>query len=28
MLREMAGELVDFCRRAEGAEDVLFAWSI
>jgi hypothetical protein len=28
MLRELAGELVSFCRRAEGAEDVLFAWSI
>jgi hypothetical protein len=28
MLRELAGELVEFCRRAEGAEDVLFAWSI
>jgi hypothetical protein len=28
MLRELAGDLVDFCRRAEGAEDVLFAWSI
>ncbi len=28
MLRQLAGELVDFCRRAEGAEDVLFAWSI
>jgi hypothetical protein len=28
MLRELAGELVDFCRRAEGAEDVLFAWSL
>jgi hypothetical protein len=28
MLRELAGELVHFCRRAEGAEDVLFAWSI
>jgi hypothetical protein len=27
-LRELAGELVQFCRRAEGAEDVLFAWSI
>ena len=28
MLRELAGDLVDFCRRAEDAEDVLFAWSI
>jgi len=28
MLRELAGDLFDFCRRAEGAEDVLFAWSI
>ena len=28
MLRQLAGELVDFCRKAEGAEDVLFAWSI
>ena len=28
MLRELAGDLVSFCRRAEGAEDVLFAWSI
>jgi hypothetical protein len=28
MLRQLAGDLVDFCRRAEGAEDVLFAWSI
>jgi hypothetical protein len=28
MLRELAGELVQFCRRAAGAEDVLFAWSI
>jgi hypothetical protein len=28
MLRELAGELVAFCRRAQGAEDVLFAWSI
>jgi hypothetical protein len=28
MLRQLAGELLDFCRRAEGAEDVLFAWSI
>jgi len=24
----LAGELVEFCRHAEGAEDVLFAWSI
>lgn len=28
MLRELAGDLVTFCRRAQGAEDVLFAWSI
>jgi hypothetical protein len=28
MLRELAGELVQFCRQADGAEDVLFAWSI
>jgi hypothetical protein len=28
MLRELAGEIVDFCRRAQGAEDVVFAWSI
>jgi hypothetical protein len=28
MLRELAGDLVAFCRRAEGAEDVVFAWSI
>jgi hypothetical protein len=28
MLRELAGELVAFCRRAEGAEDVLFAWTL
>ena len=28
MLREMAGNLVEFCRRAQGAEDVLFAWSV
>ena len=28
MLRELAGDLVDFCRRARDAEDVLFAWSI
>jgi hypothetical protein len=28
MLRELAGDLVAFCRRAQGAEDVLFAWSI
>ena len=27
-LRQLAGELVDFCRLAQGAEDVLFAWSI
>ncbi len=28
MLRKLAGDLVSFCRRAEGAEDVLFAWTI
>jgi hypothetical protein len=28
MLRQLAGELVAFCRRAAEAEDVLFAWSI
>jgi hypothetical protein len=28
MLRELAGELVEFCRRADGVEDVLFAWSL
>jgi hypothetical protein len=28
MLRQLTGDLLDFCRRAEGAEDVLFAWSI
>ncbi len=28
MLRELAGDLVAFCRRAEGAEDVLFAWTL
>ena len=28
MLRQLAGDLIDFCRRAEGAEDVLFAWSM
>jgi hypothetical protein len=28
MLRELAGDLIEFCRRAGGAEDVLFAWSI
>jgi hypothetical protein len=28
MLRELAGELVSFCRGAEHAEDVLFVWSI
>jgi hypothetical protein len=28
MLRELAGEIVEFCRLAEGAEDVLFAWSL
>jgi hypothetical protein len=25
MLRQMAGDLLEFCRRADGAEDVLFA---
>ena len=28
MLRQVAGDLIDFCRRAEGAEDVLLAWTI
>jgi hypothetical protein len=28
MLRQLAGDLVDFCRLARDAEDVLFAWSI
>jgi hypothetical protein len=28
MLRELAGDLVEFCRRAYGAEDVIFTWSI
>jgi hypothetical protein len=28
MLRELTGELIDFCRLAEGAEHVLFAWSL
>ncbi len=28
MLRELAHDLVEFCRRAVDAEDVLFAWSI
>jgi hypothetical protein len=28
MLRELAGDLVAFCRRARAAEDVLLAWSI
>ncbi len=28
MLRELAGDLVAFCRLAQGAEDVLFAWSL
>lgn len=28
MLRQLAGDLVGFCRRAEEAEDVLFVWSI
>jgi len=28
MLRQLAGELVSFCKRADGAEDVLFVWSL
>jgi hypothetical protein len=28
MLRQLAGDLIQFCRLAQGAEDVLFAWSI
>jgi hypothetical protein len=28
MFRELAGELVVFCRNAQSAEDVLFAWTI
>lgn len=28
MLRELAGSLVNFCRRAQGARDILFAWSL
>jgi hypothetical protein len=28
MFRQVAGELVEFCRLARDAEDVLFAWSI
>jgi hypothetical protein len=28
ILREAAGDLVEFCRRARDAEDVLLAWSI
>jgi len=28
MMRALAGELIDFCRAAREAEDVLFAWSI
>lgn len=28
MLRQLAGDLIDFCRCAQGADDVLFAWSI
>jgi hypothetical protein len=28
MFRQVAGDLVEFCRLAEDAEDVLFAWSI
>jgi hypothetical protein len=27
-LRQLAGDLVEFCHMAEDAEDVLFAWSI
>jgi hypothetical protein len=26
--RQVAGDLVEFCRLAHEAEDVLFAWSI
>ncbi|HEX7490806.1 MAG TPA: hypothetical protein VF337_03775 [Candidatus Limnocylindrales bacterium] len=28
MLRALTGDLIDFCRAAADAEDVLFAWSI
>jgi hypothetical protein len=28
MIRAVTGDLVDFCRRAETAEDVLLAWTI
>jgi hypothetical protein len=28
MLRQLTADLVDFCRRAEDAEDVLFVWSL
>jgi hypothetical protein len=28
MLRGLVGDLVAFCHRAEGAEDVLFVWSL
>jgi hypothetical protein len=28
MLRALTGDLIDFCRSAADAEDVLFAWSI
>jgi hypothetical protein len=28
MFRQVAGDLVEFCRVVHGAEDVLFAWSI
>jgi hypothetical protein len=28
MLRALAGDLVEFCRSAQSAEDVLFAWTI
>ncbi|MBA2373218.1 MAG: hypothetical protein H0V74_03315 [Chloroflexi bacterium] len=27
-IRELAGELVTFCRRADRAQDVLFAWAL
>jgi hypothetical protein len=27
-IRDLAGRLVEFCRAAEGAPDVLFAWSL
>jgi hypothetical protein len=28
MIRAVAGDLIEFCRAAAGAEDVLFAWAI